>query len=289
MKKREFLTQMGILTTGALILPSINSFAGEKNMPFGIQLYSLRDEPPKGVETVISKVAEAGYSYVEAYGYSFDDGFWGLSPKEFKALLDKHHLTCPSSHYDFNAYEKSGDVEIIKKYIATAKTMGSNYIVIPHIDPNIYKDLALTKAWIAKINIAAKMVKDSGLKLAYHNHDFEFTALDNTTAYEILLNGTNPDLVDFEMDIYWVVRAKKDPLQFFKNYPGRFKLWHIKDMKKSDGTKNTEVGTGSINYPAIIKGAKKAGLKYAFMEQENFDIDPYDSINSSSKYLEKVL
>ncbi|WP_017260344.1 sugar phosphate isomerase/epimerase family protein [Pedobacter arcticus] len=289
MKKREFLTQIGILTAGALVLPSINSFAGEKHMPFGIQLYSLRNELPKGVETVISKVAKAGYSYVEAYGYSFDNGFWGLSAKEFRVLLDKYHLTCPSAHYDFNDYEKSGDVEIIKKYIATAKTLGSDYIVIPHINPNIYKDLALTKAWLAKINIAAKMVKDAGLKLSYHNHDFEFVDLGNTTAYEMLLNGTNPDLVDFEMDIYWVVRAKKDPLQFFKDHPGRFKLWHIKDMKKTDRTKNAEIGAGTIDYPTIIKGAKKAGLKYVFMEQENFDIDPYISISISSKYLQKVL
>lgn len=289
MKKREFLTKMGVLTAGALVLPSVGCFGGEKSMPFGIQLYSLRNELPKGVEAVISKVAEAGYSFVEAYGYSFDTGFWGLSAKEFKTILDKYHLTCPSSHYDFGAYEQSGDTGIITKYIEAAKTMGSDYIVIPYINPAIYKDLALTKAWLAKVNTAAKMIADAGLKLSYHNHDFEFVDLDGATAYELLLKGTNPDLVDFEMDIYWVVRAKKDPLKFFNDYPGRFKLWHIKDIKKTDNSKNTEIGSGTINYPSIIKNAKKAGLKYALMEQENFDIDPYKSINISSKYLQKVL
>lgn len=289
MKKRDFLTKMGLLTAGALVLPSVSCFGGEKNMPFGIQLYSLRNELPKGVEEVIRKVAEAGYSFVEAYGYSFETGFWGSSAKEFRALLDKYHLTCPSSHYDFSAYEKSGDTEIITKYIETAKTMGSDYIVIPHINPTIYKDLALTKAWLAKINTAAKMIGDAGLKLSYHNHDFEFVDLGDTTAYELLLKGTNPNLVDFEMDIYWVVSAKKDPLKLFNDHPGRFKLWHIKDMKKTDNSKNTEIGSGTINYPSIIKKAKKAGLKYAFMEQENFDIDAYKSINTSSKYLQKVL
>ncbi len=290
MKKREFLTQISLLGASLLVLPSIGCVAAKKNTPFGIQLYSLRSELPKGVEIVIEKVANAGYQYVEAYGYSITDGFWGLSPQKFKDLLDKHGLTCPSAHYDFKSYQKTGDLEIIKKYIETSKILGSEYIVIPYMNPDVYKDIETTQDWISKINTAAKLVKDAGLKLAYHNHDMEFFDLgDGKNAFEMLLNGTEADLVDFEMDIYWIVKAKKDPIKLFNDYPGRFKLWHIKDMRKTDITKNTEIGSGTINFPSIIKEAKKAGLKYPIVEQENFEMDPYQSINISSKYLNSIL
>ncbi|HET8829187.1 MAG TPA: sugar phosphate isomerase/epimerase, partial [Pelobium sp.] len=147
-----------------------------------------------------------------------------------------------------------------------------------------------TMTWIAKINTAAKLVKESGLKLAYHNHDIEFYDLgEGKNAFEMLLNGTEPDLVDFEMDIYWVVRAKKDPIKLINDYPGRFKLWHIKDMNKTDASKNAEIGSGTIDFPSIIKEAKKAGLKYPFVEQENYKMDAFESINISAKYLQKIL
>lgn len=290
MKKREFLTQMSILSAGLLVLPSIGCIAKEKSIPFGIQLYSLRDQLKSGVENVISEVAKAGYHFVEAYGYSAIDGFWGLTPAQFKALLDKYELTCPSAHYDFGAYQQSGSVEIIKDYIRTAKILGSEYIVIPYMNPDIYKNEQLTKAWILQVNTAAQLIKDAGLKLAYHNHDIEFFDLGNgKNAFEMLLNGTQPDLVDFEMDVYWVVKAKKDPLKLFNTYPGRFKLWHIKDMSKADEGKNTEIGNGTVDYPAILKEAKKAGLQFPIMEQENYEMDAYESINISAKYLQKIL
>lgn len=195
-------------------------------------------------------------------------------------------MTCPSSHYDFGKYEQSGDLNIIKNYIEVAKVIGNKYIVIPYINPEIYKDEAKTKAWLVKLNKAAELIKSEGLKLAYHNHQIEFFKMPNgKTGYEMLLEGTKADLVDFEMDIFWVVNGQYDPAQLFKRYPGRFKLWHIKDMDKVNPLKNTEIGNGSIDFKTIFKDMKLSGMKYAFVEQENFDIDPYESINRSSKYL----
>lgn len=290
-KRREFLTQLGFLVGGMIILSSFTGiFKGHSKRKFGIQLYSLRDELPKGLENVIQKVANSGYSYVEAYGYSEKSGFWGVSPKAFKEILSKYKLSCPSAHYDFSKYGQSGDLSIIKNYIEVAKVIGSEYIVIPYIDPEIYKDEVKIKNWLVKLNKAAELIKSEGLKLAYHNHQIEFYKLPNgKTGYEMLLEGTKPELVDFEMDIYWVVNADYDPIQLFKRYPNRFSLWHVKDMDKSDSSKNTEIGNGSIDFKTIFDKEKLAGLNYTFVEQENFDIDPFESINISSIYLKKIL
>ncbi|OYX86455.1 MAG: xylose isomerase [Flavobacteriales bacterium 32-34-25] len=290
-KRREFLIQFGLLAGGMCILPSFTSVLNDHGKrKFGIQLYSLRDELPKGVENVIKNIANAGYSYVEGYGYSEKDGFWGLNPKTFKEMLSKYNLTCPSSHYDFGEYEQSGDLNIIKNYIEVAKGIGNEYIVIPYINPEIYKDEDKTKSWLVKLNKAAKLIKSEGLKLAYHNHQIEFYKMPNgKTGYEMLLEGTKPELVDFEMDIYWVINAGYDPIQLFKRYPNRFSLWHVKDMDKSNSSKNTEIGNGSIDFKIIFKSEKLAGMKYAFMEQENFDIDAFESINKSFKYLKHTL
>ena len=286
-KRREFLTQFGLLAGGMCILPSFTSVLNDyEKRKFGIQLYSLRDELPKGVENVIQKIANAGYSYVEGYGYSEKDGFWGLKPKTFKEMLSRYNLTCPSSHYDFGKYEQSGDLNIIKNYIEVAKEIGNEYIVIPYINPEIYKDEDKIKSWLVKLNKAAELIKSEGLKLAYHNHQIEFYKMPNgKTGFEMLLEGTKPELVDFEMDIYWVINAQYDPVQLFKRYPNRFSLWHVKDMDKSNSSKNTEIGNGSIDFKTIFKSKKLAGMKYAFMEQENFDIDAFESIIKSSKYL----
>lgn len=289
-KRREFIGQLGLLAAGVTIVPSVACISFSKNKEFGIQLYSLREQLPNGVEDVISKVAKAGYSFVEGYGYSKANGFWGLNPKEFKNILNKYQLKCPSSHYDFGSYQQTGDLKIIQDYIEVANILGSKYITVPYINPEIYKDETKTKAWLNQINIAAKMVKDAGLKLAYHNHNIEFYPLpNNQTAYDILLKGTDPQLVDFEMDIYWVYVAKQNPLSLFEKYPNRFKMWHVKDMNKNDSKINEIIGKGTIDYLPIFKAANLAGLKYPIMEQETYTINPFESITESAKYLNKYL
>lgn len=286
--RRIFIKQIGLATAGAAILPHIGCATIERIKKFGIQLYSLKDEFPKGVENVISQISKAGYSFVEGYGFSDKDGYFGLSSEKFKDLLDKYQLTSPSSHFDFGDWEKSQDDNILKSYIASAKILKQNYVTIPYINPEIFKSVDTSKAFAQKVNRASEIVKDAGLKLAYHNHDIEFFDLNGTTGYDILLQETNPDLVDFEMDLYWMVRAKKDPLKYFKNHPGRFTMWHVKDMRKSDKTLNTEIGNGLIDFKPIFEQAKLAGLKYPLVEQENFEINPFDSITKSADVMKKL-
>jgi len=283
--RRTFLKQAGIAAAGLMMIPGLSCIAAARPKIIGIQLYSLRNEFSKGVEKVISEVSKAGYKTVETYGYSVEKGFWGLSPKEFKALLDKYKLESPSAHLDFGTWEKTQDDTILEGYINAAKIVGQTYIIVPYINPEFFKSEEWVKGFAAKLNRAGEIVKKAGLKLAYHNHAFEFEQFGSKTGYDILLENTNKDLVEFEIDLYWAVRAKQDVIALFKKHPGRFTMWHIKDMSKTDATKNTEIGNGSIDFTPFFKEARLAGLKHTYVEQENFDIDPYESIQKSFNFL----
>lgn len=272
----------------ALLIPSFACMADKKNV--GLQLWSLRDELPKDVKGTIEKVAKAGFTQVEPYGFSIKDQYWGLNPIEFKKLLDDNGLYAPSGHYSLTNYLANGDKAELEEAIVAAKVLGSEYITIPWLDPSIRKNADDYKKLVEKINVAGKMCKDAGIRLAYHNHDFEFEKQGDTTGYEILLKGTNKNLVDFELDLYWVVRSGNDPLKLFKENPGRFTMWHVKDMDKKDPNLNAEVGTGSINFKTIFADAKLSGMKYFFVEHEsNYKPNPMESVAASCAYIKKEL
>lgn len=285
--RRTFIKQAGIAAAAGLVLPSFACVKSSKVV--GLQLYSLRELLPQDPRGVIAKVAAAGYKEVETYGYSAEGGFWGLDPKSFKNLLIENGLTAPSGHYGIDKYIQDGNEEELKSFIAAASAIGSEYLTVPYLGDALRQNADDYKKVAAKLNQAGALCKASGLKIAYHNHDFELKSWGDTTGLEIMLKETDPKLVDFEMDIYWVVRSGKDPVQLFDAYPGRFTMWHVKDMDKANNEKNIEVGSGGIDYKTIFKGAKKAGLKHAIMEQENFDMEPYASITQSQNYIKTEL
>ena len=288
-KRRDFLINGGLVLGALAIAPSFAFSAKNKNI--GLQLYSLRESFPKDVKGVLKQVAKAGFKEVETYGFSVKDGFFGTSAKDFKSILDDNGLKATSNHFDFNGYLESGSTESVKAYIETANILGSEYITVPWILPNLrgtnaddYKKLAF------KVNQAATLCKASRLKLAYHNHDFEFEKFGSTNGYEILLNNTDKELVDFEMDLYWVVRSGNDPLQLFNKYPGRFTMWHVKDMDKTDPKLNTEIGKGVIDFKAIFAEAKLSGMKHFYIEHEtNYYPNPMESVKTSCAYVKKHL
>lgn len=273
----------------ALLVPSFACVASDKKS-VGLQLYSLRDELPKDVKETIAKVAKAGFKEVETYGFSIKDQFWGLTPAEFKKLLDDNGLTAPSGHYGLGSYLTDGNTEELKAAIAAAKVLGSEYVTIPWLDESIRKSADDYKKIAVKINEAGKLAKEAGIRLAYHNHNFEFDKQGDTTGYEILLKGTDKNLVDFELDLYWVVRSGNDPIKLFKENPGRFTMWHVKDMDKADPALNAEVGTGSINFKPIFADAKLSGMKHFFVEHEtNYKPNPMESVAASCAYIKKEI
>lgn len=286
--RRNFLQQAGLLTAGILIAPScMVAKADTKNI--GIQLYSLREELPKDAKGVIGKVAQAGYREVETFGYSKERGFFGMQPKEFADLLKQHNLTAPSGHFGLDSYIGEGNEEELKSYIEAAKAVDMKYIIAPYLGQQLRQSASDYQRVAERLSKAGEACKAAGLQVAYHNHDFEFQQFGDTTGLDIMLRETDPELVKFELDLYWVVRAGLDPVELFKKYPGRFELWHVKDMDKANEKLNTEVGSGSINYKQIFDNAKMAGVKHYVVEQENFAMDPFQSIAQSYTYVKDTL
>ncbi|MBW8682877.1 sugar phosphate isomerase/epimerase family protein [Chitinophaga rhizophila] len=289
--RRTFIKQIGIASAGVLMLPSLSAMAGTaKVKKVGLQLYTLRDLLPKDVKGVIGQIAAAGYKEVETYGYNPQSGFWGLSPKEFKALLKQHKLSAVSGHVSIDSFIKGGSADDLKANIEALKTVDAEYLIVPWLGEDIRTSADDYKKIASKLNEAAEICKSSGLKFGYHNHDFEFKQYNDTTGYDILLKETSPKLVKFELDLYWVVRSGKKPVEMFEQHPGRFPLWHVKDMDKANPDQNTEVGNGSIDFKEIFAKASTAGMKHFFIEHENnYKPNEIGSIQESISYIQKNL
>ena len=283
--RRNFIINTSLAAATVLALPSLAFTMDKKEI--GLQLYTLRDELPKDVKSTLEKVAKAGYKTVETYGFSIKDQFWGLSPIEVKKILDANNLKAPSGHYNLGSFLYDGNLEEVKAAIEAAQILKNEYLTVPWVDEPFRNDFHKIAA---RLNEAGKMCAAAGLKLSYHNHDFEFQKQDGITGYEILLKETDQDLVSFELDLYWVVRSGNDPIKLFKENPGRFKLWHVKDMDKVNPALNTEIGSGSIDFKTIFKEVKQSGMKHFFVEQENnYNPNAFEAIKTSCDFILKEL
>lgn len=287
--RRTFLTQAGLVSAACFVKPSLLKAAASDKVA-GLQLYSLRDQLPKDVKGVIAKVAEAGYKQVETFGYNKQNGYWGLTSKDFSQLLKDNGLKSPSGHYAINQYLGNGSTEDLQMNIDVCHALGQEYLIVPSLAEQFIKTGEDFKNVADKMNKVAMLLKKEDLKLGYHNHNFEWKVADGTTFYDTLLANTDPELVHMEMDIFWVVRAGQNPIEILEKHKGRYKFVHIKDRDKTQTNLNTEIGKGSIDFKSIIPQAKKAGVKYFIMEQENYlNIDPYVSIKESADYIKSVL
>jgi len=287
--RRTFLAQAGLASAAIMLAPELLK-AETRHYP-GIQLYSLRDQLPKDVKGVIAKVAKAGYKEVETFGFDMKTGYWGLTEKDFSKLLKDNGLTSSSGHYGIDSFFGKGDTSDLKRYIEVANALGQTYVVVPSLNGEFIKTVDECKAVAEKMNKAADICKASGLKLGYHNHNFEWKPLGGgATFYDTILKETDPKLVHMEMDIFWVVRARQDPIKILEKHAGRYALVHVKDRDKTKTDLNTEIGKGSIDFKSIIPKARAAGVKHFIMEQENFtNIDPYVSITESCNYMKNTL
>jgi sugar phosphate isomerase/epimerase len=287
-KRRTFLINGGLALGALALTPSFAFAAKRKNI--GLQLYSLRGALPKDVKGVLEQISAAGYNEIETYGFSMKEGFFGITPKDFKAIASDNGLIVPSGHYDFNSFINEGKSDFLKASIEAANTLGSHYLTVPWLHESVRKSADDYKRIALKVNEAAVLCHDAGLKLAYHNHDFEFKTFGNTTGYEILLKETDKKLVNFELDLYWVARSGNDPFKLFKDNPGRFKMWHVKDMDKIKREWNTEIGNGSIDFKAIFAEAKASGMEHFFVEQEtNYVPNSIESVKISCDYVRNHL
>ncbi len=284
--RRTFLKQASLATT--LLMVDKSSWF-KNNHLIGLQLYTLREEIKRtndDVAGVMAKVAAIGYTSVEVFNYS-KGKFFGLTPAEFSEILKKNHLKTPSGHYGMADYFSKGDEDQLKMTVEDAAKMGHDFFTIPYLDEKWRTSLDDYKQLAVKLNKAAEVVKAHGMRLAYHNHDFEFKDWGNGTGFDVFLKETSPSLVNFEMDIYWTTKAGKDPIQLMKDNPGRFKMWHVKDMDNTPEKTFTEVGSGIIDYKKIFKEKKVSGMEYFFVEQDKQKIPVYESITKSITYIKE--
>jgi sugar phosphate isomerase/epimerase len=287
--RKTFIKQTGLIVATLAVTPSF-AFSNVAKPPVGLQLYSLRDIIKNDIKGIIKKVAAIGYKEVETYGYSVKSGFWGLDAKAFAALLKENGLTSPSGHFGMDNFMAGKSSDELKSYIEAANVLGSDYVTVPFLGAEIRKTADDYKKVSHKLNEAAILCKAAGLKLAYHNHDFEFKKFGDTTGFDILLKETDKKLVDFELDLYWAARSGINPINLFKANPNRFTMWHVKDMDKLNKDLNTEIGKGAVDFKSIFKEAKQAGVKHYFVEHEdNYKPDELGSIKESFNYVNNEL
>jgi sugar phosphate isomerase/epimerase len=279
--RRIFLKQASLASTALFIKPS-DLF--KKKELIGLQLYTLRTEISKDVKGTIAKVAGIGYNSVELFGYG-KGKFFGLSPEEFSAVLKGNGLVTPSGHYMMNDFLIKGDEDQLKSTVEDAAKMGHTFFTVPYLTDNMRTSLDDYKSLAVKLNKAGEAAKAAGMKLAYHNHDFEFKDWGGETGFDVFTKDTDPGLVNFEMDMYWVSKAGKNPADLIEKYPGRFKMWHVKDMDNTPEKFFTEVGSGVIDYKSIFRLKKKSGMEFFFVEQDQTHIPVYDSITKSFNYI----
>ena len=288
MKRREFIKTTSIATSGFFLsgyLPACNQVAGSKDVSdkFGLQLYTLRDVLPNDPKGILKQVASFGYKEIESYDHDKLGIFWGMKNTEFKKLMDDLGMKIVSSHCDMN--------KDFERKAAEAAEIGIPYLLCPHLgaQPKIddFKKFAET------FNQKGEICKKNGIKFGYHNHDYSFVQLEGQYPQDVLMQNTDKNLVDYEMDIYWVVTAGQDPVAWINKYPGRFKLSHVKDRKKgaapSEKSVSVVLGTGSIDFKKILKEAGKNGMEYYFVEQEAYEnTTPIDAVKADAEYMKNL-
>jgi sugar phosphate isomerase/epimerase len=275
--RRTFLETLGVATAAAALPGEL--FAGMRSARLdavGLQLYTVRALMAKDVEGTLATVAGIGYREVEFAGY------FNRDPAALRAALDKLKLTSPSCHLGLDAVETGFDATA-----AAAKIVGHKWVVVASVPGRFFQSVASLKELAQRFNAIGKRAKDAGLRYGYHNHNVEFKAVEGTIPLELLLSETDPALVDFEMDAYWVTQGGGDPLALIDKFPGRFRLLHAKDASAAPESAMRDVGAGVIDWKRILSEKKKAGIEHVFVEHDQ-PADPVASITASYNFLHNL-
>ncbi|RSK33811.1 sugar phosphate isomerase/epimerase family protein [Hymenobacter metallilatus] len=290
--RRAFMRSAALLSAGVLAAPALLAKAPAT---IGLQLYTVRDAMQQDAAGTLARLAKLGYNSVEGATYTGSQKFYGMEPAAFAKLLKQTGLMMPSSHYLLGEQENNGQatqgtmLHGWDKAVDDAAQVGIKYMVCAWLTESERGNLDHYKLLAERLNKAGERCKKAGIQMAYHNHDFEFAAQNGKLPYDVLLQETDKNLVQMELDLYWATKAGHDPVELFKKNPGRFPLWHVKDMDKTPQRNFTEVGNGSIDFKRIFAQAKLAGLKYYFVEQDQTPGSPFDSIQQSITYLKRNL
>jgi sugar phosphate isomerase/epimerase len=285
--RREFLK---ISAAGALGLMALSPLAcktgSRKSFGVGLQLYTIRDAMAADVKGSLQKVSDLGYKNLELASYS-DGKFYGYAPSEFKKMVSDMGMDIISSHTQVEAAGIT--VDNARKMADDHAALGVKYCVQPWVE-EADRNVESYKKMVGDWNEVGRIMKSAGIQFGYHNHNFEFENLDGIVPYyDILLKEMDPDLITMEIDFYWVSKAGQDPLEMFKKYPGRFQLFHMKDMFNReapyfDVVKDdiAPVGAGVLDFRKYLEAKELAGMKYMFVEDDNQgNGKPFEALETS--------
>lgn len=278
MNRRSFLRASAGATAGSLFLAG--SACRSEDAPadvgsgldrIGLQLYTVRDLMGQDVSATLGQVSEIGYTEVEFAGY-FDH-----TPEQIRDLLEEYGLTSPSSHValEFLRRDLEGTLEAMN-------VIGHQYVTVPFLAPAERTTADGYRRLAEEFNTIAEACRGAGLQFAYHNHDFEFERVDGEVGYDLLLAGTDPELVQMELDLFWARSAGVDPVAYFMRHPGRFAMCHVKDMNAQE--EMVAVGDGVIDFADIFTHIDHAGLRHFFVEHDR-PADALASVTASYRHL----
>ncbi|MEM7316515.1 MAG: sugar phosphate isomerase/epimerase [Planctomycetota bacterium] len=276
LSRRQLLGGSVALGLSTLAAPTISPAApvSHKRVP-GVQLYTVRESMAADVPGTLRAIAGIGYKEVEFAGYG------DQSSQQVRALLDDLELTSPSSHV--NAIAMRDDPSSLVDF---ATVIGNDYLTVAWLSPDDRQTLDDYKRWADAFNRAGEVCRENGMRFAYHNHDFELMPIDGQMPFDILLNETDPALVDFELDMFWVRKAGHDVVSILDKAPARFTMAHIKDM--DDEGNMTEVGTGTIDFESILGNEAASGIRHLFVEHDQ-PSDPFKSVAISHLAMASLL
>ncbi len=260
MNRREWITAAG--ATGVVAASGLSKPAEAQTVRVpGVQLYTVRDSMAEDVTKTLGAIAGIGYREVEFAGY------FEHSAKEVRDLLSRFGLTSPSTHIGGSALREDAAA-----FVAKAAEIGHSYVTIAWMEKALRQSAADWHRWAADANQLGELCRQNGMRAAYHNHDFEFQAIDGVVPFEVLLQETDPELVDFQLDFYWVRKANRSIRDVLTMASDRVTMAHIKDIDEAGNI--VDVGAGQIDFARILREPPAASIRHAFVEHDNPD-DPF--------------
>lgn len=274
MRRRTFIGRTAAAAVATTLLPS---FSYRKSIPMtGLILYTVRGEMDSDAAGTLDAIASLGYNWLEAADYN-KGLFYKMKPAEFRKLVESRGMNLISSH---NGMDESN----YERIIGDASEAGLRYVVVPSLPGRTFESVDSVKRAADFLNLAGKRCRELGMKAGFHNHTEEFLPVDGAIPLDIMIENTDPELVCFEIDLAWATKGGANPLEYFKRYPGRFELWHVKDL--SVDKKDATLGEGTIDFVSVFAAKEIAAMRYFFIEQDDcITHSPLESIEISRSYL----
>jgi sugar phosphate isomerase/epimerase len=312
--RRNFLKQTGAFALGSLLIPACTTPQGETREnndvesstsegiqpgsgnigAFGLQLYSIRDIFEQDIRGNLQKLSNMGYDEAESWPGK-EGHYYGMEPREFKKLMDDVGMKLVSSHFGSGerngasvSWQKATLLQNFDVLVDKAAETGQQYLTCSSLHEGLRKSQDDLKFVADLFNKAGEKCRKAGMTFAYHNHDFEFKKIGDVTIYDYLLENTDPELVKYELDMYWLVRGDHDLEAYLNNHSDRFPLGHVKDMHKEDKARNAELGNGIINYQKILRVARDNGMKHFLVEQETYTNSSMESMEANAEYMSRL-